>query len=100
MARAAPLRAEPSRPRAAGPSPEPVREAATVRNAMPAGQTSLVGVFGDEATRQALIREPSGVIRRVRPGDRVDNWTIAAIGQDSIQLRNGSERRTMRVPGR
>ncbi len=85
-----PSSAAPSQPSDA-PSGQPespgaaaVARYATVREALPLGEVSLIGVYGSTNNRRALVRLPSGGLRRVEVGDSVDGGEVSAIGGSDI----------------
>jgi hypothetical protein len=59
---------------------------------------ALIGVFGGESGRHALVRMPNGRVERVRPGDSVQGLRVASVGADSVSLRNGARETTLRLP--
>jgi hypothetical protein len=114
-----PVRATPARvaalapktPRAAAPAavrPKAVAQkpARTARKPAPTaeraglsrGNVSLIGVFGGENGRHALLLLPDGSIERVRPGDRVRGAQVAAIDSESVRLSGGGRDTLLRLP--
>ncbi|MHA3976668.1 hypothetical protein ACW9UR_03190 [Halovulum sp. GXIMD14794] len=93
-------------PRAAtAPRPAPqlptsasVAKAATIDNAMPMRQLALVGVFGKSGSRHALVRLPNGRFVKVGPGDRVDGYQVAAIGENAVRMRRGGRDTVLEIP--
>jgi type IV pilus biogenesis protein PilP len=59
---------------------------------------SLIGVFGAEKDRYAMVRLPNGRMQRVRPGDQVQGARVAAIGQNSVQLTSSGRTTTLGMP--
>lgn len=82
----------------ASPTPANLAQAATIRGALPPGETGLLGVIGDGGTRTALLRTSDGRVQRVGRGDRVDGWTVSAIDATSVRLQGNGGTRTLRVP--
>ena len=82
----------PSRGRPAGPG---VSNAATLRQVMELGETSLLGVFGKSDSRKALIRFPDGKVVRVGAGQVIDGWVVNSIGATSMKLSRGGESRRL-----
>ena len=93
--------AVPSPPRSAAPSiptrAEVAREA-TIENAMQLSRLNLIGVYGGDADRRALLRLPSGRIVKVQVGDRVDGGRVAAIGASDLRYSKGGRDITLRIP--
>lgn len=77
----------PSRPTA----PEVARRA-TLSDELNLRRLNLVGVYGSDADRRALVRLPSGRFVKVKVGDSVDGGRIAAIGESEIRyIKNGRD---------
>jgi hypothetical protein len=95
---AAPVSAAGDRPTATN-IPRSVRNAATISDGLGDG-VALIGVFGASDGRRALVRGQDGAIRRVRRGDSVDGWSVAAIDFDSVRLTSGGRSQTLKVPTR
>jgi len=75
-----------------------VAKNATIRNGINLSQISLIGVYGTEAKRRALLRLPTGRYVRVKKGDRLSGGQIAAIGVDSLRFVKGGRNRLMKMP--
>jgi type IV pilus biogenesis protein PilP len=71
---------------------------ATQRVGLSRRDVSLIGVFGGEGERRALLRLPNGKIQRVSAGDRVQGVQVAAVGADSVQLRGRGRDTVLRLP--
>jgi hypothetical protein len=74
--------------------------AATIRGAAPPRQTSLLGIIAGPNGRVALLRSSTGEVRRMKVGDRIEGMTVAAVGDNSVQLQGGDGRRVLTVPSR
>ena len=59
---------------------------------------ALIGVFGASGDRHALLRLPTGAVKRVRPGDQVQGVQVAAVGSDSVRLRSGNREAVLTMP--
>jgi hypothetical protein len=88
----------PARAAARAPTTGGVAHRATRSSAIELDSLSLIGVFSGSDGRSAMMRLPDGGIRRVRRGDRLEGWTVSAIDDSSVELRNGSQRRLISVP--
>ena len=67
-----------------------VAHAATVVNAINLSTINLIGVYGSQADRRALVRLKSGRYVKVEVGDRLDGGLVAAIGPVAlIYVKNG-----------
>jgi hypothetical protein len=80
------------------PTTASVARQATLRNAMDLGDVNLIGVYGTERDRRALVRLPSGRMVKVEVGDRLDGGRIAAIGRDELRYTKGGRNITLEVP--
>jgi type IV pilus biogenesis protein PilP len=72
------------------PTNASVAKQATEKNAMSAKKVVLLGVFGTPTSRYAMIRLPSGRVKKVKVGDTVDGGRIAAITADSVKYQKGN----------
>ena len=72
------------------PTNASVAKQATEKNAMSAKKVVLLGVFGTPTSRYAMIRLPSGRVKKVKVGDTVDGGRIAAITADSVKYEKGN----------
>jgi hypothetical protein len=57
----------------------------------------LVGVAIVKGQGTAILRGPTGVVRSLHEGDTLLGWRLAAIGRDSIVLRQGDVSRLVPV---
>jgi len=72
------------------PTSASVAKRATVKNAISLNRLSLIGVFGAESRRQALVRTSRGKIVKVKVGDRLDSGQVSAIGEHELYyVKNG-----------
>jgi hypothetical protein len=87
---------------AAAPAPTAPRPTAqrptTQRIGLSRGNMALIGVFGSNTNRYALVRMPNGSIERMGPGDSVQGVRVAAIGSDSVRLNNRGRDTLLRLP--
>jgi type IV pilus biogenesis protein PilP len=95
-AAAAPAAAAPSAPSL--PTRAEVAREATIDNALSLNRMNLIGVYGSDSDRRALIRMPSGRLVKVKVGDRIDGGNVAAIGDDSLRYTKGGRNITLEVP--
>jgi hypothetical protein len=75
-----------------------VAKQATFKNAINLSKTNLIGVYGTDSKRYALIRSSSGRYSKVRVGDRVDGGTVAAITRDELRYRKSGKMLTLAMP--
>ena len=81
------------------PSRASVARRATVENALALNRLSLVGVFGAEGGRRALVRLPSGRFEKVKVGDRIDGGRVQAIADGRLTYVRGGRSVTLEMPG-
>lgn len=80
------------------PTSASVARQATIRNAMVLRQINLIGVYGTDRDRRALVRLPSGRYVKVKVGDSLDGGQIAAIGRDQLRYVKGGRNITLTIP--
>ncbi|MCT4555482.1 MAG: hypothetical protein N4A53_12405 [Pelagimonas sp.] len=81
-----------------GPTGGSVARAATVRNAINLSKVSLIGVFGTESNRRALVRLPNGKYKKVKVGDRVDGGRVSAIDKSQLKYTKSGRSVTLKMP--
>ncbi len=80
------------------PTTASVARQATIRNAIEMDEVNLIGVYGTERDRRALVRLSNGRFVKVQVGDRLDGGRIAAIGRDELRYTKGGRNITLSVP--
>lgn len=81
-----------------GPPTGPgVANAATLSNALELSDINLLGVFGRQGSRRALLRMPNGDVMRVTRGAVVDGWIVSRIDGASLRITRGGEAQTLNV---
>lgn len=83
---------------AQAPTRASVARQATVTGALNLGRTNLIGVFGTQNARYALVRESGGRLVRVKVGDRIDGGRVTAIGQTELSYQRGGQTVQLRMP--
>jgi hypothetical protein len=78
------------------PTPSKIAEIATQQVNLP--PLALLGIFGSIDAPAALVRETSGKTTRVVPGDAIDRYRVAAIGDDRLILTRGARSRVLILP--
>ncbi len=71
---------------------------ATIKDAIALSDISLIGIFGTNKTRRALVRLPQGRYIQISRGDRVSGWTVSAVGEDAVRIQKGSKNKVLRLP--
>ena len=80
------------------PSRASVARRATVENALAMRQMTLMGVFGAEGARRALVRLPSGRFEKVKVGDRIEGGQVAAIDDGRLIYVRGGRNYALDLP--
>jgi hypothetical protein len=80
------------------PTSASVAKQATVKNAIDLGSVALIGVYGSQAQRRALVRLPSGKYSRVKIGDKLDGGKVVAISESQLQYQKRSKTITLALP--
>lgn len=80
------------------PTRASVARQATVTRALSLGRINLIGVFGTNTNRYALVREGGGRLVRVKVGDRLDGGRVTAIGQSDLSYQKGSGTQRLQMP--
>ena len=57
-----------------------------------------MGVTGAPSSRKALVRLPSGRIRTLKVGDRIDGGQVVAIGQSELKYLKSGQNLTLKMP--
>ncbi|MQY41139.1 hypothetical protein GG681_00645 [Epibacterium sp. SM1969] len=76
-----------------------VARTATQADALPTQGMVLIGIFGSESAPEALLRFPSGRLRRVKPGSRLSAGVIEAIDSSSLILSKNGQNKRLKIPG-
>lgn len=80
------------------PSSASVAKQATFRKALNLSKTSLIGVYGTQSKRYALIRQSNGKYKKVKVGDKIDGGKIEAITQSEVRYQKGGRLLTLKMP--
>lgn len=75
-----------------------INQNATEDNALIMEGMALIGVFGTEESRRALLRLSNGSFVRVSRGTTIDGWRVIAIGPDELRLLRAGETRRLLLP--
>ena len=75
-----------------------VAKQATFKKAINLSKTNLIGVYGSDQKRYALIRSSSGRYSKVRVGDRVDGGIVAAITRNELRYKKQGKILTLAMP--
>ncbi|WP_395542007.1 hypothetical protein [Neotabrizicola sp. sgz301269] len=80
------------------PTKASVAKQATFKNAINLKKTNLIGVYGTQSKRYALIRQSNGRYKKVKVGDRIDGGTIQAITQTELRYQKGGRLMVLAMP--
>jgi hypothetical protein len=80
------------------PTKASVAKQATFRNAINLSKTNLIGVYGTQSKRYALIRQSNGRYKKVKVGDRIDGSTVQAITQTEVRYQKGGRLMVLAMP--
>ncbi|WP_293573146.1 hypothetical protein [Phaeobacter sp.] len=81
-------------------TPANVAHHATQTDALPKGDISLLGLFGESTRMNAMVRLPSGRTRIVQLGSRVSGSEVIAIDHQGLILHRRGESSRLTMPGR
>lgn len=80
------------------PSPASVARQATVKNAINLRKINLIGVFGTQSNRRALVRLANGRYKKVKIGDRIDGGRVVAIGDNELHYQKSGRNVRLKMP--
>ena len=80
------------------PTKASVAKQATFVNAINLSKTNLIGVYGTQSSRYALVRLSSGRYKKVKVGDSIDGGKIAAITSTEVRYQKGGKIVTLALP--
>ena len=67
------------------PTKASVAKQATFKNAINLSKINLIGVYGTQSSRYALVRQSNGRYKKVKVGDKIDGGQIAAITATEVR---------------
>lgn len=80
------------------PTTASVARAATIENAINLRKTNLLGIYGTEDNRTALIRLSSGRLLRVQRGQSFSGWNVVAITTNAVRVQKRNREEILRLP--
>jgi type IV pilus biogenesis protein PilP len=80
------------------PTKAGVAKTATVANAINLSKINLIGVYGTQSQRRALVRLSGGKYVKVKVGDRIDGGKVAAISDSSLVYVKGGNQVKLSLP--
>ncbi|MFN4154547.1 MAG: hypothetical protein ACK4HF_07825 [Paracoccaceae bacterium] len=75
-----------------------VAKQATFVNAINLSKINLIGVYGTQSKRYALVRQPNGRYRKVRVGDNIDGGRVQAITASEVRYQKGGRMMSLAMP--
>jgi hypothetical protein len=80
------------------PTSASVAKQATFKNAINLSKVNLIGVYGTQSNRYALVRQANGKYKKVKVGDSIDGGKVAAITANELRYQKGSKMLTLQMP--
>lgn len=80
------------------PSTASVAKQATIRNAINLNRLNLIGVYGTQSNRYALVRQANGRYVKVGVGDRLDGGRVAAITASEVRYEKRGQMLVLEMP--
>lgn len=80
------------------PTTASVARNATQDNAINLRKINLIGVYGSNSNRRALVRMSNGRYKKVKVGDRIDGGKIAAIGSNELRYVKNKRSLVLKMP--
>ncbi|MGL6211917.1 MAG: translation initiation factor 2, partial [Paracoccaceae bacterium] len=80
------------------PTKASVAKQATFVNAINLSKTNLIGVYGSQSDRHALVRLSSGRYKKVSVGDSIDGGRVAAITASELRYKKSGKMVTLALP--
>jgi hypothetical protein len=80
------------------PTKASVAKQATFANAINLSKINLIGTYGTDSRRTALIRQANGRYKKVKVGDKIDGGTIKAITETEVRYQKGGKLLSLKLP--
>jgi hypothetical protein len=80
------------------PSATSAANAATESNVLPLREISLIGVYGSQGDRRALVRLASGRYVKIEVGDRLERGQVTAIDTDKVYYSRNGQSYVLEMP--
>jgi translation initiation factor 6 (eIF-6) len=75
-----------------------VAKQATFVNAINLSRINLIGVYGTQSNRYALVRQPNGRYKKIKTGDNIDGGRVAAITSTEVRYQKGGKMLSLKMP--
>lgn len=89
---------EPARAAPSIPTKASVAKQATFANAINLSKINLIGTYGTDSRRYALVRQSNGKYKKVKVGDKIDGGTIKAITETEVRYQKGGRLLSLKMP--
>ncbi len=80
------------------PTKASVAKQATYANAINLSKINLIGTYGTDSRRYALVRQSNGKYKKVKVGDKIDGGTIKAITETEVRYQKGGRLLSLKMP--
>jgi hypothetical protein len=80
------------------PTKASVAKQATFKNAINLSKISLIGTYGTDSKRYALVRQANGRYKKVKVGDSIDGGKVQAITATEVRYQKGGKLVTLAMP--
>lgn len=87
-----------ARPAPSIPTKASVAKQATFANAINLSKINLIGTYGTDSRRYALIRQSNGRYKKVKVGDKIDGGTVKAITETEVRYQKGGKLVSLKMP--
>ena len=80
------------------PTKASVAKQATYANAINLSKINLIGTYGTDSRRYALVRQANGKYKKVKVGDKIDGGTVQAITDTEVRYQKGGRLVSLKMP--
>lgn len=80
------------------PTKASVAKQATYANAINLSKINLIGTYGTNSNRYALVRQSNGRYKKVQVGDKIDGGTVKAITETEVRYQKGGKLLSLKMP--
>jgi hypothetical protein len=80
------------------PTKANVAKQATYANAINLSKINLIGTYGTDSRRYALVRQSNGKYKKVKVGDKIDGGTVKAITETEVRYQKGGRLVSLKMP--
>lgn len=89
---------EPAKAAPSIPTKASVAKQATYANAINLSKINLIGTYGTDSRRYALVRQSNGKYKKVKVGDKIDGGTVKAITETEVRYQKGGRLISLAMP--